>query len=505
MIPLLGRESVRALDREAIESFGVPGVVLMENAGAGATRVLLDQFGGAAARAVLVGGTGQNGGDAWVVARQLLTRGFVPRCVLVGDPDKVRGDARLNLDALRALGIEPVVCGAGELHMLEELLARSELVVDGLFGTGLDRDIEGLHAQAITLLNACGKDILALDLPSGVDADTGQVRGAAVRARCTVTFAAQKPGLHQFPGAELAGKLHCVPIGVPASRPSSWGLIEASDVAREVPRRSGNAHKGTNGRVVVLAGSAGKTGAAMLSALSALRAGAGLVTIVTDAETQRSLDHKVVEVMTHALSDAAPAAEAIAFARQQDTALLGPGFGLTPERRALALELARQLPVPCVLDADALTAIGSSVSLLRAAAAPRVLTPHPGEAARLLACAVSDVERDRYQQALRLAEASQQVVVLKGGRTVVASPGGSVRVCASGTPALGTAGTGDVLAGLIAALAVSLPPFTAAWVGVELHARAGTLAARSDRGLLASEVTGFLAAALEDCRRVAQE
>lgn len=499
MLPLLRRESVRAVDRDAIDRLHVPGVLLMENAGLGATEVLLREFGAELAQhVVLVGGTGQNGGDAWVVARQLLVRGFTPRCVLIGDPSRVQGDARINLEALRALGLDPEPCP--DTAFLSSRLAQASLVVDGLFGTGLDRDIEGFQAEVVHALNTAQKPVLALDLPSGIDADTGQVRGVAVRARCTVTFAAHKPGLHQFPGAELAGSVHCVAIGVPLPASTSWGLIEAQDVAREVPRRHPNAHKGTNGRVLILAGSRGKTGAALLSATAALRAGAGLVTIASDGETQRVLEHKVVEIMTEALSDASPFEDALSLARTRDAAVLGPGFGLTAEKRALAVRLAQELPVPCVLDADALSALGTNLGALRHAKGPRVLTPHPGEAARLLGCPVPQIEQDRCDHALRLASLSGQVAVLKGARTVVAAPSGELRICTAGTPALGVAGTGDVLSGLIATLTVSLPSFTAAWVGVELHARAGTLATRGDRGLIASEVAQLLAAALESCR-----
>ncbi len=501
MIPLLSRESVRALDRDAIARLKVPGIVLMENAGLGATEVLLREFGSERARdALVLGGPGQNGGDAWVVARQLELRGFSPRCVLVGDPAMVRGDARVNLEALRALGVMVEVCGERELPRLSGALARASLVVDGLFGTGLDRDIQGFQASVVEAVNAAHRPVFALDLPSGIDADTGQIRGVAMHARCTATFAAHKPGLHQFPGAELAGRVYGVSIGVPLPKQPPWGIIEAEDVAAAVPARHPNAHKGTNGRVLILAGSRGKTGAALLSGTGALRAGAGLVTIVSDAETQRVLEHKVVELMTEALSDAAPRDDALALAASCDAAVLGPGFGLAEDRRALARELAVALPVPCVLDADALSALSGHLQVLRQARAPRILTPHPGEAARLLGSSVAQVEADRCARARELAEASGQVVVLKGARTVIVSPDGELRICRSGTPALGTAGTGDVLSGALAALSVSLAPFTAAWAGVELHARAGTLAARADRGALASEVAAQLAAALAQCR-----
>jgi NAD(P)H-hydrate epimerase len=503
MLPLLTREAVRAVDRHAIEELGVPGLVLMENAGAGATAVLCAEFAGQLSRPLILGGPGQNGGDAWVVARHLLLRGITPRSVLIGELDKVRGDARVNFDALCALGASPVPLALHEVEALSSYLADATVVVDGLFGTGLDRAIEGSYALAVGLVNSARVPVFALDLPSGIDANTGSVLGVAVRAQVTATFCAHKRGLHQYPGAEHAGVVRLVSIGVPAPEAHAAGLIEASDVARAVPPRAGDAHKGTNGHVVAFAGSPGKTGAAVLCATSALRNGAGLVTIATSPEARAALDHKVVEIMTAPIAGPDLLSSALALARDKDGALLGPGFGLDPRARALARSLALDLTIPTVLDADALTAFAGELALLRGAKAARVLTPHPGEAARLLNRSVADVQRDRYAAALSLADQSDQVVVLKGARTLIAAPSGELRVCTAGTPALGTAGTGDVLAGAIAALLPSLTPFAAAWVSVELHARAGEIVAASDRGILAGEVAAALPHALERCRAVA--
>jgi hydroxyethylthiazole kinase-like uncharacterized protein yjeF len=499
MIPLSTREAVRALDADAIERLGVPGLVLMENAGAGATRILRERFAGQLGAPLVVGGTGQNGGDAWVVARQLFCAGIAARVVLVGERARVRGDALVNLSALEALGIPVAVQAEGEVE-LARLLGQASLVVDGLFGTGLDRPVGGVQARAIELINAARRPVLALDLPSGLDADTGQVLGSAIRATATATFALHKRGLYQHPGAELAGEVTLVSIGVPASCDESCALIESADVARLLSPRAPASHKGTNGHVLVLAGSPGKTGAALLSATAALRAGAGLVTIATSPAARAALDHKVVEVMTATLDERGPVESALGLARDRDVALLGPGFGLDEEARRVLRELAVKLPLPCVLDADALTAIAPELGQLRGAAGPRVLTPHPGEAARLLGTRTDEVARDRYAAAQRLARDSGQVVVLKGAGTLVAAPDGRLRVCRSGTPALGSAGTGDVLAGTIAALCASCTPFEAAWAGVELHAVSAEIVAASDRGTLANEVAAGLPRALERCR-----
>jgi ADP-dependent NAD(P)H-hydrate dehydratase / NAD(P)H-hydrate epimerase len=502
MIPLLSRAEVRALDAAAVATLGVPSLVLMENAGAQAAAALRARFGGQLDQVLVLGGVGQNGGDAWVVARHLRVHGLSPRCVLVGDRAKVKGDARTNLSALEALGC--AVTSLASEEPLAALLASASLIVDGLFGTGLDRPLAGLALAVVRAINAADKPVLALDLPSGVDADTGQELGAAVRAQLTVTFAAHKPGLYQHPGAALAGEIVCAQIGVPVASDGKAALIEAEDVAALLPARAADAHKGTHGHVLVIAGSAGKTGAAFLSAHAALRMGAGLVTLASDPETRRALEQKVIEIMTAAIDPGARMASALTLVAGKAAAVVGPGLGLDPEAQAFARALARELPVPAVLDADALTSLAGDLEGLRAACAVRVLTPHPGEASRLLGCSTAEVQAERVSTARALADKSGQIVVLKGARSVIAEPAGRLRIASAGTPALGTAGTGDVLAGVIGALLAQLPAFEAAFAGVELHARAGAIAARSDRGLLASELLPALSSALEQCRASAR-
>jgi NAD(P)H-hydrate epimerase len=498
MIPLLSRAEVRALDAAAVAELGVPSIVLMENAGAQAATLLRVRFTSALGSVLVLGGVGQNGGDAWVVARQLSLHGVVPECLLLGERAKVKGDALINLRALEALGI--AVTSVAQEDALSAALARASLVVDGLFGTGLDRPLSGFALSAVQAINAADKPVVALDLPSGVDADTGQALGAALRARVTVTFAAHKLGLHQHPGAASAGEIVLAHIGVPVTGARTAGLIEAHDVASLLLPRAADAHKGTNGHVLVIAGSAGKTGAAVLSASAALRMGAGLVTLASDPETRRALDHKVIEIMTAAIDPSDRVPSALKLAEGKAVAVVGPGLGLDPEAQAFARALAKSLPLPSVLDADALTSIAGDLDSLRVAAGPRVLTPHPGEAARLLGCSTTEVQAQRVTTARTLADRSGQVVVLKGARSVIAEPAGRLRIASAGTPALGTAGTGDVLSGVIGALLAQLPAFEAACCGVELHARAGAIAARSDRGLLASDLLPALAAALEQCR-----
>lgn len=507
MIPLFTREQMRALDAAAVERLGLPSVVLMENAGRGAFEALRRRFPDRLERVLLIGGIGQNGGDAWVVARHLRLHGFEPRCVLVGDPAKVRGDALINLGTLEALqGVVPSIAGT-DLSALESGLGWASLVVDGLFGTGLDRPVSGVFAAAIERMNACTAPRVALDIPSGVDANTGAVLGVAVRADLTVTFAAHKRGLHQHPGAGLAGVVECASIGVPAPASAEYLALEARDVAQWLPLRAADSHKGRGGHVLVVAGAPGRSGAALLSGLGALRAGAGLVTLCPRAGARGLLDAKVIELMTDELPSDLDAAVAhvLALARTKQSLVVGPGLGTDAEGAALARRLGLELEAPCVLDADALTAFAGRAGELRGAAGERVLTPHPAEAARLLETTTDHVQADRYAAATALAAQTGRIAVLKGARTLIATPAGSVRVCPLDVPALAVAGTGDVLTGVISALLPLVPAADAAAAGVYLHALAGKLAAIADRGLFAREVADAVPRALDVCRRPAAE
>lgn len=503
MLPLLTRSAARAIDLDAVARLGLPSIVLMENAGRGCFDVIAQRFADRLACVAILGGVGQNGGDAWVIARHLVVQGRSVRCVLVGARENVVGDALINLNVLSALGVTVIETSAAGLSAIDEALRGATLVVDGLFGTGLSRAIVGDEAQVIASVNASGVPIVALDLPSGIDADTGAVLGCAVRAQLTVTFASRKQGLFQFPGVEYAGEVRCVSIGVPAPERAPASLIEASDVAQWLPPRARDAHKGSSGHVVIVAGSPGTSGAATLCALGALRAGAGLVTVFT-----RGALHDITaqhpEIMVRALPDSVDDARAmvVAFAAGKGAAVVGPGLGLDPFGSQLARALAAELTLPTVLDADALTSIGVELATVGAAIGTRVLTPHPGEAGRLLGVSTVEVQGDRYAAARAIAKQSGALTVLKGAGTVIAfaNDDAEVRVCDRGTPALGVAGTGDVLAGVIGALLAQLDATAAVSAGVYLHARAGELATEHDRGLLASEVAAAVPAALGSCR-----
>jgi NAD(P)H-hydrate epimerase len=493
MEPLLSREAAREIDRDAVERLGIPSLSLMEHAGTGAFEAIVARFSSSLARVVIVAGPGQNGGDGWVVARHLFERGQRPIPVLVGSPDRVRGDAAMNLERLRVLGLEPEhVDPDAASHRLPTLLEGATLVVDALFGTGLDRPIVGGYADAILAIDRSEVPCVALDLPSGVDANTGQVLGVAPHAMLTTTFAGQKCGLHQFPGVAHAGETVVIDIGAPAPTNARWTLTDAHDLRTLLSPRPDDAHKGTAGHLLVIGGSPGRSGAAALAALGALRTGAGLVTIATRASARSAMDAKVLEAMTIGLEEPAARAtdEALAAIDERGGAVIGPGLGLDDFADTLAMGVVLAAPRPVVLDADALTVLArEGLESLRAAKGPRVLTPHPGEASRLLGIPTTDVQRDRYAAATALATRSGHVAILKGARTVIASPDGRGWVARVGTPALGVAGTGDVLAGIVGASLLADPDIPrAALTAVLLHGRAGERAARGDRGLLAHEV-----------------
>lgn len=493
--PLLSRAESQAIDRKLIEQ-GVPGIVLMENAGRGAAELILKRFAKQLACPVIVGGPGQNGGDAWVVARHLRVHGFPPRCFLVADPSRVRGDSALALSALRAIGIDPTPIKCPEdLQALLALKHQASLIIDGLFGTGLDRPIDGIHRLVIEALCQWPAPKVALDIPSGVCAESGGVLGVALPADLTITFHAPKRGLHHPPGLRLAGEVVTVDIGVPPPPTASAWLIGLED-ARGLSRRPIDAHKGTGGHVLVIGGSPGKTGAALLASRAALRAGAGLVTIAPRPEARPSIEAKVLEAMTLEFSQEDAVPTILEFVSRAESAVLGPGLGLDPIAKEWVERLAIELPVPTVIDADALRLLNPLA--LRQAVAPRILTPHPGEAASMLGSSIQTIQSNRFAAAQSLVELSHAIVVLKGARSIIASRD-CLFVCERGSPALGTAGSGDVLAGIIAALLAERraqdlqSAFEAAWLGVLLHAVSGERAAQgSDRGLLASQIADAL-------------
>jgi len=485
-VKLLTAEEMRELERRTIDEVGLPGIVLMENAGRAAAELLYRRFAALRPGPVLVlAGRGNNGGDGYVIARHLINDGWRVRTLVLAEESRVGGDAATNLRALQRSGGE--VAFAPDEVRLKRLLAagkKSRLLVDALLGTGLSAEVGGHFGIAIDWINAAGLPVLAVDVPSGIDATSGRVLGRAVKANLTVTFACPKLGHVLYPGADLCGELATVDIGIPASLlarcPGKQILSDAAEAASLLPPRPATGHKGTFGHLLVMAGSAGKAGAAALCAEGGLRSGAGLVTAAAPATVQTILAGKLTEAMTEALPevDGALSLQALETLRRlcdgKSALAVGPGLGLGEEARALVRRVVREFPLPLVLDADGLNAVADRPALLRErAAGTTILTPHPGEMARLCGCGIAEVEADRIGVARDFARRYRVVLVLKGARTVIARPDGRVWINGSGNPGLASGGMGDVLTGLVGGLlAQGQTPAAAAVLGVYLHGRA---------------------------------
>lgn len=508
---------MRALDRRAIADLGVPGATLMENAGRGAARAIARAAGvlglpRRGARLVVVCGKGGNGGDGFVVARHLKRAGHRVEVFLAAPVTELTGDPAAKYRELVRAGIKPRAIE--DDAVMAPALARADLVVDALLGTGARGAPAPLVARAIERVNAAGRPVVALDIPSGLPGDGEAPDGPVVRAALTTTFAGLKRGLVSGRGPEYVGRLEVVDIGIPSAevgRGISTFLLERTDIAPLFPPRARDAHKGMYGHVLVVAGSVGKSGAAALAARAAMRAGAGLVTVATPASVQPVVASLILEAMslplpeTDALTVAlAGGPQIVEQAAQRDAVAIGPGLGLHEDTLALVRDLTRALGRPTVLDADALTALAGHLDVLRAARGARVLTPHPGEMARLLGVKTDDVQRDRIGVARQFATAHGVHLVLKGATSVVASPDGRVLLNPTGNPGMASGGTGDVLTGILGAfLARGLAPVDALAAAVWLHGLAGDIAAEytGQEALVASDVIEALPEAFDRLTR----
>ena len=475
--PLLDADQQRRLDEWAISEKGIPGERLMERAGRGRAELVAVEA--PAGRIVVICGKGNNGGDGLVAARLLRDRGREVEVLLTGDPGDLRGDARLNLERLPGDPPRPFAPDA---------LEGAAGIVDALLGTGFSgtpRDPVAAAIVAINRAHEAGARVIACDVPSGVDASSGEVEGEAVLADATATFHAAKLGLWINPGKGSAGRIHVIDIGIPhEGTPAAHAGLIAERVLEEIPVRGVESTKFAAGSVLVCGGSTGLTGAPSMSAEAAMRAGAGYVTVAVPASLNLVFELRLLEAMSAPLPDhegalgPEAAEEALGRVQRVDAVILGPGLGRAEETREFARTLTRRVEKPLLLDADGLNAHAGQLELLRERTAATVLTPHAGELARLLERESSEVAEHRLACVRRAAEQSGTIVVLKGDDTLIAAPDGLVAVSPGGSSALATAGTGDVLSGVLGAvLAKGVEPFTAACAAVHLHGLAGVVAA----------------------------
>jgi len=476
--------SVREIDRRAIEDEAIPGYTLMTRAGAAAVNAARERF-PAATRWQVVCGAGNNAGDGYVVARLAANDGIVVSVLTVADPQRLQGDAATAYGDFAAEG--------GVVMPWEGALDdRAQLIIDGLLGSGLERDVGGEFAAAVDSINAHAAPVLALDIPTGVNGDSGEIMGCAVRADLTVTFVGLKSGLFIGQGAECSGEIVFAGLDVPEHcRPRNaarYRRIDDEMVCAALPRRARGAHKGDFGHVLIVGGGPGMPGAVRLAGEAALRGGAGLVTIATHPSHATASVASRPELMCY------PVKEPELLARLLERATVvafGPGLGRSNWAREMYAAVARS-DLPCVWDADALNLLAEQPSR----AAQRIVTPHPGEAARLLGIGTADVQKDRRSALDALQARYGGTVVLKGAGSLVSASSGVPWLCTAGNPGMAAAGMGDVLTGVIAALlAQGCGQETAAAVGVEVHARAGDRAAKGgERGLLVSDLLAELRA-----------
>ncbi|MBI3603512.1 MAG: NAD(P)H-hydrate dehydratase [Nitrospirae bacterium] len=482
---------MQALDRRAMTEARIPSLTLMDRAGAGVVEAMAQAFGPLRGKTVTVFcGKGNNGGDGLVVARLLKRQRVRVQVLLMTKATDLAGDATIMYRRFTKAAGAATLHNAPSSEQTRTLLGKSHLIVDALLGTGLSASVTGPYRTAIEAINASDLPVIAVDLPSGIRADTGAVMGTAVRAALTVTVALPKLGLYVGPGIDHAGDIRIVDIGIPRSFanevPSRITLMTIEDVRRLIPRRTPSSHKGTYGHAGIIAGSVGKTGAAALAAKAALRIGAGLVTVATPSSVNDTLEAKLLEAMTAPMPETKARTLArsgldrlLTFINARSAVAIGPGLTTHPETVDLLQTLIPRLEKPAVLDADALNALAGHTALLAECKTQPILTPHPGEMARLDEDATTQsINEDRIGVATRFAKRRGVILVLKGARTVVAHPDGRVTICPTGNPGMATAGTGDALTGIIVGLlAQRLSPWDAAFVGTYLHGLAGDLAA----------------------------
>lgn len=515
MTPVVTAAEMRALDRATIDEVGLPAVTLMETAGRAVAEAALRMLGTdhptLARHVMVVCGPGNNGGDGFVAARVLRDHGIDAVAYLAAAREAVRGDARTHLEILeRAGGDVRLIAAPEELAALGSRARDAALVIDALFGVGLTRPIEGHLAEVVAMIGNARR-VLAVDIPSGLDADTGRELGCAVTAERTVTMAALKIALVSSPGFARAGEVEVADIGIPQARIAAANvgasLVTAGDVARWLPHPQSLEHKGRRGHVLVVGGSPGMRGAGRLAAIAALRAGAGLCTLAADGDAADAIEAPD-SVMTRSL----PAGgEFAALLAGKAAVVIGPGIGNTAASAARVREVLAA-GIPAVLDADALNGLASEPASIARAAGPVVITPHPGEASRLLGTTVASVEADRIAAARALAARTRAVVVLKGARTIVcdgmsdrSSSDHHCSINPTGGPALATGGSGDVLAGTIGALlAQGLSAVDAARAGVFVHGAAGDQLTdvHGARGVMSSDLPVAIASAIHALSRL---
>ncbi len=504
-------EQMKNIDRRAIREFGIPGPVLMENAAAALLAEMERFFDGLTGVKVgVICGKGNNGGDGLALARRLSIRGVPVRVALLAPFSSVSGEAKINLSILRKTDVE--ILPNASTRKISDVISWSDVLVDAMLGVGLSSPLKGIYAQAVEQINSSGRPVVAVDIPTGIDADTGAVMGAAVLADLTVTMAFLKRGLVLYPGAHFAGTIRVADIGIPSAvverEKITVRLLNQGYAWAGIRHRYPDTHKGDYGHLMVLAGSPGKAGAAVMAARGAIRTGAGLVSVATPNSIVPIIQQQIFEAMcipsaegTDGTIGIGAEGELLKAAEKMSACAIGPGLSTHYETVQVVRNLIQRFAIPMVIDADGLNAIAGSVNVLKKVKAPAILTPHPGEMGRLAGLSSVDVQKDRIKIASDFAVKYKVILVLKGAGTVVAGPDGEVFISTTGNAGMATGGTGDVLTGMIGSLlAQDYPAIQAACLGVYLHGLAGDLAAKEkgEMGMIAGDLIEKIPEAIKE-------
>src|SRR3990172_7655895 len=448
-------KEMQGIDRIAIDDYGIPGIVLMENAAKGVVASLFKKFPDIKDKKIgIFAGKGNNGGDGLAVARLLTDKGIATEVYLLSKKDTLKGDAKTNLDSAEGMGIKILeIVSLDELEAVKDNIQKNDILIDAIFGTGLTSGVKGYYTDVIHFINSSKKFVLSIDIPSGLSSDTGEIIGEHIKADLTVALCLPKIGEILYPSAEYVGELDVVDIGVPEliinNRDIKINLIEERDAAGLLPKRKPDTHKGTYGHLTVIAGSRGKGGAAALSSISALRAGAGLVTLALPECLNISFEAGVPEVMTLPLPDTKDGTIdksafdiLINFLDGKSAVLIGPGITTNLSTSSLIKNFIKKVKCPMLIDADALNVIADTMELLKNRTSPVIITPHPGEMARMLNTTSKEIQTNRIEASRKLSAEYGIYVILKGARTIVATPEGEVYINPTGNPGMATAGTG---------------------------------------------------------------
>ncbi len=499
---------MRALDRRAIEEFGIVEELLMENAGHAAYFVLQKEFGIQDKSFLVFCGIGNNGGDGCMLARKIHSYGSMVKVFVLGDPGKFRGAAKLNYDIATRLPIE--VRSVETIEVVRDEVEHCDLVVDAIFGTGLSRDVGGIYRDVIELMNESGKSILSIDIPSGVHGDTGKVMGVAVKANYTVTFGLPKIGNMLYPGYELGGKLYVSHISFSPSLYSTDTLKVAINYPLKLLPRDKTGHKGDFGEVLFIAGASNYLGAPYFAALSFLKSGGGYSRLATPASIAPFIANKGSEIVMFPQKETDTGSislenkrELLELSERVDMVVLGPGISLEPETKQLARELTLEINKPLLIDGDGITAVCEDLQILRERKTETILTPHLGEMSRITRMSIGDIETHKVDILQQTARELNAIIVLKGSHSLIGYPDQRVFINLSGNSGMATAGSGDVLNGTIAAMfGLGLPLQDAVRQGVFVHGLAGDLAAddHGEDGITAQDILDYLPRAVRKVR-----